>query len=683
MSQYIAAFVVGVFSASVMPVPVAKHNGDIVQVTVLVEESNPDHRARRTADSNLPDHLSCGFPFHKDNIVLRLKRSRLLPVVTSDAVNTDAINWIPQNSAVYTDPSAGSAMIVKRVNGQYNLEGSFFHQNKEWNLQPMSRLNGGHDNSKNESFHRIVPVNVKNTAISFANDVIMDTEDRAEQLYTHPLAQNGDRLHLTISNATTKGHRHKRATTQHIIEIAFIADFEDYSKWSGHVGTDNAVSAMRLWYTFTAESINIRYQTIRDPDFAISTTVTVLKILTNRNEATFISNLVNTNGAFRGSEGLNAFRKWYPKQPDIPLSDHYMLMTGFDVMGSSGIAIGSRLCTEFSLSICEDSFTGSLGGVAAHELGHSLSAVHDMETTGPNACSDKDQYVMSTVFSSPVPAGNEGNPWRFSPCSIKSFKAYLDGVTCTLPEHTSGSTELPVPSESDRAGQVLFRNAQCVLAFRDTRSSFCNSVQMQNGGLESLCGGMYCSIPNGWRGSCQTVIPQEFTSCGTKKWCVTGRCVDMEDPSTTTITTSATATTQSTSPVTEPLTSTTTTTTQGAAALTSSVSRENEPRISSTPAQSATIMKTTAEIPARSATGTTPTTEASIQLATTPLFTNTTSSGISDVSACNYLIYLKKGTEWWHCVQRALGRTEAAPRQIIRLPIRRGRVYIRRYRFYF
>ncbi|CAG5136823.1 unnamed protein product, partial [Candidula unifasciata] len=124
---------------------------------------------------------------------------------------------------------------------------------------------------------------------------------------------------------------------------------------------------------------------------------------------------------------------------------------------------------------------------------------------------------MSTVFTSPVAAGNEGNPWRFSPCSIKSIKAFLDEVTCTLPEHTSRIHQLPMPSESNRAGQVLFRNAQCVLAFQDSRSSFCQSIQMQNGGLNSLCGGMYCSIPGDWMGACQTVVPQEFTPCGTGK----------------------------------------------------------------------------------------------------------------------------------------------------------------------
>ncbi|CAG5136822.1 unnamed protein product, partial [Candidula unifasciata] len=90
----------------------------------------------------------------------------------------------------------------------------------------------------------------------------------------------------------------------------------------------------------------------------------------NPRDASFISTLVNANGVLRGTDGINAFGKWYPKQPDIPPSDHYMLMTGYDIMGSSGIAISSRMCTELSMSICEDSFTGSLGGVAAHELGH-------------------------------------------------------------------------------------------------------------------------------------------------------------------------------------------------------------------------------------------------------------------------------------------------------------------------
>lgn len=35
--------------------------------------------------------------------------------------------------------------------------------------------------------------------------------------------------------------------------------------------------------------------------------------------------------------------------------------------------------------------------------------------------------------------------------------------------------------------------------------------------MESLCGGMYCSIPNDPMASCRTIVPQEFTPCGLNK----------------------------------------------------------------------------------------------------------------------------------------------------------------------
>ncbi|BFZ11344.1 hypothetical protein BsWGS_14383 [Bradybaena similaris] len=271
---------------------------------------------------------------------------------------------------------------------------------------------------------------------------------------------------------------------------------------------------MRLWYTYVAESINMRYRSIQDAEISLRVVVTVLKILNNAQASTFISSLKNTAGAVDGMAGLNAIKSWYPTQPDLPSSDHYMLFTGLDIMGAAAFAYRGQVCTDSSVSICENTFTGSVAGLAAHELGHSLSAVHDADTKGREACTDDDQFIMSTIFHPPVSSDQKGNPWKFSPCSIKSFKSYLSEVSCTLPENTLRENILPTAPAGHRAGEVLSRDAQCRLSFRDARSSFCQELQEHNGGMADLCGRMFCSIPDGKPGRCSSMIPQEFTPCG-------------------------------------------------------------------------------------------------------------------------------------------------------------------------
>ncbi|CAG5136184.1 unnamed protein product, partial [Candidula unifasciata] len=140
---------------------------------------------------------------------------------------------------------------------------------------------------------------------------------------------------------------------------------------------------------------------------------------------------------------------------------------------------------------------------------------------------------MSAVLMTPVKEGRQGNPWKFSPCSINAFKDYLRGVTCTRSKNV-----LPAPPDGQRSGELLSKDSQCRLAQRDARSSFCQSMQELNGGMSRVCGGMYCKVPDK-ENTCQSTLPQEFTSCDTNKWCVAGRCVSKNEDSATSNATTA------------------------------------------------------------------------------------------------------------------------------------------------
>ncbi|XP_059168803.1 uncharacterized protein LOC131950616 [Physella acuta] len=98
-----------------------------------------------------------------------------------------------------------------------------------------------------------------------------------------------------------------------------------------------------------------------------------------------------------------------------------MLFTGHDIASETAAGNPSRTCTKYGVSIIENQFSGMVGLDAARQLGRSLSAVYDKDTS----CSDAKQFVMSSAFVIPVSAVNEGNPWKFSTCSVNSFKSYL------------------------------------------------------------------------------------------------------------------------------------------------------------------------------------------------------------------------------------------------------------------
>ncbi|KAK3804182.1 hypothetical protein RRG08_012062, partial [Elysia crispata] len=370
--------------------------------------------------------------------------------------------------------------------------------------------------------------------------------------------------------------------------------------------------------------INIRYRSITDPDIAMSTVVTFLRILTTESDDDFIEDLISF-GSFDGGSGLGAFRTWYQDPVNgIPNADHYMYFTGFDIRSASGIAFGSRVCTASGVSITENTFTAGVGAVAAHELGHSLSGAHDAQTAG---CSDSTQNIMSTIFSLPVQPANTGSPWKFSSCSIDAFKSYLDFFTCTEAQNTGTTDRLPAPTGDNRAGLVETRDDQCRQYFQDSSSSYCTIVQAQNGGESSLCGGMYCSIP-GSPLSCRTMLPLEFTTCGSGKWCRAGFCVDVEEDPTTTqppttaapTTTEAPTTTTTTTTTEAPTTTTTTTTTEAPTTTTTTTTTE---------APTTTTTTTTTEAPTTTATTTTtesPTTTTTTTTTEVPTTTMTTAT---------------------------------------------------------
>ncbi|XP_070205832.1 A disintegrin and metalloproteinase with thrombospondin motifs 19-like [Littorina saxatilis] len=77
----------------------------------------------------------------------------------------------------------------------------------------------------------------------------------------------------------------------------------------------------------------------------------------------------------------------------------------------------------------------------------------------------------------------------------------------------------------DDAGQVYDADNQCSTTF-GKGSYFCRGRQKLTVGFNGMCTKMYCSTTPAEDNTCTAIIPLEYTSCGDRKWCVRGQCVN-------------------------------------------------------------------------------------------------------------------------------------------------------------
>ncbi|KAH9488460.1 hypothetical protein Btru_062764 [Bulinus truncatus] len=324
------------------------------------------------------------------------------------------------------------------------------------------------------------------------------------------------------------GYRRKRALTQHVVEMAFIIEYEEYCNWTSLYGNIEGMSQLRLWYSFIAEGINAVYQGIKDSDISISTSVTVLKVLTTPDENQFLNNVTETNGTISTKNGVNALTNWVKlqvKNSQIPKSDHYMLFTRPSLLGISviGTANTGATCTDRGVSIITNTRRHRILGVAPHELAHSLGAKHDNDTNG--SCSDSDKNVMAASLIYTPPSDHPASPWTFSNCSINYFKTYLSKVNCTRPENTIAKNEFPTPVAGQRAGETFSKDQQCQIYLNNMQSKYC---PISTGVNAALCTAMRCCKINGdntCSTTCKSFRPLDYTNCDVNKACYRTFCI--------------------------------------------------------------------------------------------------------------------------------------------------------------
>ncbi|XP_061165279.1 A disintegrin and metalloproteinase with thrombospondin motifs 14-like [Saccostrea echinata] len=331
---------------------------------------------------------------------------------------------------------------------------------------------------------------------------------------------------------TRKRLRHRRQINDYKIEMFFIIDYAVYKYWYTQSRAADmrqrdaeAKNNIRQFYTFVINGMDVRYKNIQTSAFKISILFSGIYIADTPSKSQFIEKLkANSASGYQvdSNAALKAVTSWVKGTPGLPNYDHAMMFTRYDFTstGSSdttGLAWLGTLCTDQAVSVVEDHFNFNVITVAAHELGHGLSAKHD---GSGNSCNSDDAFVMAP---STIPVDNQ-NPWKFSACSTYYFTNYInklnrDNNNCMTvlsqdfdPDALKQYTALP--------GEIYDADAQC-RHIVGPNSGFCKSIYRQN--FMSVCTKLWCTRGDGSNG-CVSAVAGDGIQCGNKKWCISGVC---------------------------------------------------------------------------------------------------------------------------------------------------------------
>ncbi|XP_053383883.1 uncharacterized protein LOC123535799 isoform X2 [Mercenaria mercenaria] len=404
----------------------------------------------------------------------------------------------------------------------------------------------------------------------------------------------------------TQKSRPKRQTEEtYTIEIILLIDPDCWKKYFDSTTASNGMTQdeatmyrLRQRWALIMNGVSLRYASIDDPELTIHITISGFvfnKVIDSSIPLPPSENKPVINGTTYGDASvyLRAMIDWGMAHSDLPSNDHLMGLTSLDLYAGSpsqssivGYAFSNALCSHYRVSVVEDGWDFYLITIiAAHELGHSSGAAHDGYGKAAN-CSANRKFTMSTYLVLNPNSPYTVDPWRFSVCSIQSFKEIL----ARLKPYLRDSAHFYDKAEYDTfnaltPGQTFSPDDQCKLIMGETSYS-CNSEED-----ESICRPMKCRKNR----SCYLFVAASGTPCGVKslgKWCFEGRCV--VNPATTTTTTTQAPTTTTTTQA--PTTTTqapkpTTTTTQAPKTTTTT----QAPKTTTTQAPATTTQKQLSE----------------------------------------------------------------------------------------
>uniref|UniRef100_A0A0B6Z6Y3 Peptidase M12B domain-containing protein n=1 Tax=Arion vulgaris TaxID=1028688 RepID=A0A0B6Z6Y3_9EUPU len=522
----------------------------------------------KVKSGEMPDELNITLSGESGTTTfLHLKRTQLalsnLPVYTLGVdengkflYQKEVITDNQQNVGYYQDVNSEANFQISRVDDQDSgdahliINGYLIIDGQRYELVPDERIKRDAEPSTTSSSSSSLFENVayslllQDPPLGNANDYLEAPPEVPPRFIKETKLDISQFVPSSVSpnNSSSLPSRNRRQSVQTIdIDIVAFADFAIFSRFMATSGSrTNTLQAMREYFAFMFNGIDLRYQGIVNSKYAIRVHLVKLIIAESSGASLFVENFrqpYNTVDRVDAYDVLPEFSKFaagYGRNILYPY-DHAMLFTGYDLTSSLptggfsdtivGLAYISTLCRSdgTSTSIIQD--FGGLQAVhtATHELGHSLSAEHD---GSDNFCRAADRYIMSPGGYT-VTESNKLNYWIFSFCSINSFSTYIDDILRTPSGIGCLTQQLPtssdVPDVSDRLpGQEYTADDQCRMLYGNS-SKMCRGKEF---GLPAdICTSMYCSNPR-TPGICYQYVAVMGTTCGNGKLCMDGKCVE-------------------------------------------------------------------------------------------------------------------------------------------------------------
>ncbi|XP_053393340.1 A disintegrin and metalloproteinase with thrombospondin motifs adt-2-like isoform X2 [Mercenaria mercenaria] len=333
--------------------------------------------------------------------------------------------------------------------------------------------------------------------------------------------------------------------TEYAVEIIVVIDPYLWKRYLDKTEATNGITKeqateyrLRRKFAHIINGVSLRYESIEDPAFNVYVTISGFQFYKTDDEKSPVPKEGNAP-IFKEGEPyvdsisyVNNLMAWQSKLTGLQHDDHIMVFTGCELYSNGNISDTSvagtapmdGACSYARVSIQEEGSYYATTAVAAHELGHNLNASHDGSGTSKD-CEAGDKYIMSPWVTQLLSSKNYTvNPWRFSPCSIASFRSYFqseDGKCLTDHGDYYDKTEWDKHNKK-LPGELHSLDQQCKLINGDYSGICSSGLRVTD---ERICRELECTskhVP------CSSHTPARGSPCGNpseKKWCIDGKCV--------------------------------------------------------------------------------------------------------------------------------------------------------------